>query len=38
MVDRRAAAVAPVEGIRAISRYQWLVFFEVWAKDAGLPR
>ena len=31
MVDRSAAAVAPVGGIRAISRYQWLVFFVVWA-------
>ena len=31
MVDRSAAAVAPVGGIHAISRYQWLVFFVVWA-------
>jgi len=31
MVDSSAAAVAPVGGIRAISRYQWLVFFVVWA-------
>jgi hypothetical protein len=31
MVDRGGAAAAPVGGIRAISRYQWLVFFVVWA-------
>ena len=31
MVDRDGAAAAPVGGIRAISRYQWLVFFVVWA-------
>ena len=41
-MDRGGAAVAQLGGLRAISRYQWLVFFVVWlgwtldAADFGL--
>jgi hypothetical protein len=41
-MDRSGAAVAQVGGLRAISRYQWLVFVIVWlgwtldAADFGL--
>ncbi len=41
-MDRGGAAVVPIGGLRAISRYQWLVFFVVWlgwtldAADFGL--
>jgi MFS family permease len=30
-MDKSMEAVAPLGGLRAISRYQWLVFFVVWA-------
>src|SRR5271165_7635442 len=30
-MDKSVAAVAPLSGLRAVSRYQWLVFLVVWA-------
>jgi len=30
-MDKSVEAVAPLSGLRAVSRYQWLVFLVVWA-------